>query len=78
MIFVEMAYLLINCENNQNEKIISELKNIQNVKDVRSVFGAYDLVVKTEGETESHLRDIIQKIRLYSNIRSVLSLPAKA
>ena len=40
------AYVLINCELGSEENVISELKNIEGVREVHGTFGAYDILAK--------------------------------
>ena len=44
------AYVLINCELGSEESIISQLKNLDGVKEVHGTFGAYDIAAKLEAE----------------------------
>lgn len=76
---MEFAYLLINCEYKRDSDVASELEKLYNVKDVRRVFGAYDLVAKVEGESKSSIMsNVTRKIRDLANIRSVICLTTKA
>ena len=69
------AYVLINCEIGSEEKVISELKNIDGVKEVHGTFGAYDVLAKVESEQVEALRETITwKIRKIDKIRSTLTL----
>ena len=69
------AYVLINCEIGSEEKVITELKNIDGVKEVHGTFGAYDVLAKVESEQVEALRETITwKIRKIDKIRSTLTL----
>jgi len=71
------AYVLINCEIGAEEFVLSELKEIDLVKEVHGTFGAYDIVVLVEADTVESLRDTITwKIRKIEKIRSTLTLMA--
>lgn len=73
---VSGAYVLIHCDMGYEEKIISEIKSIKNVKEIQGVFGAYDIVVKVEAPSSEILEDVITtKIRRMDRIRSTLTLP---
>jgi DNA-binding Lrp family transcriptional regulator len=66
---------LINCELGSEEKIISELKKMEGVKEVHGTFGAYDILVKVVADKVEPLREIITwKIRKIEKIRSTLTL----
>ncbi len=69
------AYVLINCDIGSEEFVLSELKEIDLVKEVHGTFGAYDIVVLVEADTVESLRDtIIWKIRKIEKIRSTLTM----
>jgi len=70
-----LAYVLINCDLGFEEDIISQLKTIDEVKEVQGTFGAYDIVAKVESDDVNELRDTIKwKIRKLDRIRSTLAL----
>ena len=72
---MEIAYVLINCDLGYEAEIIDELKHLDNVKEVHSVFGVYDILTKLESDNMEHLRDVITwKIRKLNRVRSTLTL----
>ncbi len=69
------AYVLISCDLGFEEDIISQLKTIDQVKEVQGTFGAYDIVAKVESDDVGKLRDTVnRKIRYIPRIRSTLTL----
>jgi DNA-binding Lrp family transcriptional regulator len=69
------AYVLINCELGSEQKVIDQIKPINGVREVRGVFGAYDILAKIETASVEQLREIITwKIRKIDRIRSTLTL----
>jgi len=69
------AYVLINCDIGSEEFVMSELKEIDLVKEVNGTLGAYDIVVLVEANTVESLRDAITwKIRKIEKIRSTLTM----
>ena len=69
------AYVLINCEIGAEVSIMSQLKEIDLVKEVHGTFGAYDVLGVVEADTVELLRDtIIWKIRKIEKIRSTLTM----
>lgn len=69
------AYVLINCDLGSEERVINQIKPIDGVREVRGVFGAYDILAKIETATAEKLREIITwKIRKIDRIRSTLTL----
>ena len=70
-----IAYVLISCDLGFDVEIIDEIKQLEDVKEVRGVFGVYDIVVKLESANAEILKDtIIWKIRKLNRIRSTLTL----
>jgi len=69
------AYVLINCDLGYEAEIIDELKQLEDVKEVNGVFGAYDILAKIESANVKNLREIITwKIRKLNNVGSTLTL----
>ncbi len=70
-----IAYVLVSCDLGFDAEIIDEIKQVEDVKEVRGVFGAYDILVKLESANAEILRDIIMwKIRKLNRVRSTLTL----
>ena len=69
------AYVLINCDLGSEDKVISDLRKLEHVKDAVGTFGAYDMVAKVEAETSEQLRETVTwKIRKMDKVRSTLTL----
>ncbi|HXG14354.1 MAG TPA: Lrp/AsnC ligand binding domain-containing protein [Candidatus Nitrosotenuis sp.] len=69
------AYVLINCDLGSEERVITELKSINRIKEIRGVFGAYDILAKLDAPSDELIKDIItSKIRRIDRIRSTLTL----
>jgi DNA-binding Lrp family transcriptional regulator len=69
------AYVLINCDLGAEESVISQLKSIDNVREVHGTFGAYDVLAKLSSEKTENIRETITwKIRKINQIRSTLTL----
>jgi len=70
-----MAFVLINCELGVEEFVISELKEIETVREVRGVLGVYDIIVKLEaGSLDEISKTITLKIRKVGKIRFTMTL----
>ncbi|HEU4482489.1 MAG TPA: Lrp/AsnC ligand binding domain-containing protein [Nitrososphaeraceae archaeon] len=69
------AYILVNCTLGSEEKIISELTNLPDVKEVRGTYGVHDVFVKVRSnDTESMNNTITNKIRKVPGITSTVTL----
>ncbi len=69
------AYVLITCDLGFDVEIIDEIKQLEEVKEVHGIFGAYDIIVKLESDDVENLKDVITwKIRKLSSVRSTLTL----
>ena len=69
------ACVLINCDLGSEDKVISDLRKLEHIKDVVGTFGAYDMVAKVEAETSEQLRETVTwKIRKMDKVRSTLTL----
>jgi len=72
---MSIAYVLISCDLGFDVEIIDEIKQLEDVKEVRGVFGAYDILVKLESANAEILRETIMwKIRKLNRVRSTLTL----
>ncbi len=70
-----IAYVFVNCDLGFEAEIIDEIKQLEDVKEVHGVFGAYDIIVKLESANVENLRDTITwKIRKLNRVRSTLTL----
>jgi len=71
------AYVLVNCDLGFDAEIIDEIKQLEDVKEVHWVFGAYDILAKVESANVENLRDTITwKIRKLNRVRSTQTLMA--
>ena len=69
------AYIMIKCEIGSEHSIINNLKTIDGVKEVHGTFGAFDIIIKVESNTEDNLIEIISKrIRMVPKIRATITL----
>jgi len=70
-----IAYVLISCDLGFDVEIIDEIKQVEDVKEVHGIFGAYDILVNLESANAEILKDtIIWRIRKLNRVRSTLTL----
>lgn len=69
------AYLLITCNEDKVEDVLSEVQQLGEVKESQETIGAYDIIAKIESATWECLdMFVLEKIRTIANIRSVMML----
>jgi len=69
------AYILVNCTLGSEEKIITEIAKLSDVKEVRGTYGVHDIFVKVKSEnTEAMNHAITNKIRKIPGITSTVTL----
>ena len=70
-----IAFVLINAELGAETELLNQLKNMERIKYVYVLYGAYDLVVKVEAsDNETLKRTISNNIRQLKNVRSTLTM----
>ncbi len=75
---MERAYVLINCETGDENSVLSNLRNINSVKEAHGIFGAYDIIASLESDNQDEIRrDLTKAIRKIKKIRSTLTLIAQ-
>ena len=69
------AFVLVNTNPGTETVLQSELKKVEGIVGVYQVFGAYDIVVVVEAESEEHLKHVVfSQIRTLKYLRSTLTL----
>jgi len=72
---METAYVLINSDLGYEAEIIDEIKQVEDVKEVNGVYGAYDILAKVESANVKNLSETITwKIRKLNRVKSTLTL----
>ena len=75
---MERAYVLINCETGDENSVLSNLRNINSVKEAHGIFGAYDIIASLESDDQNEIRrDLTKAIRKIKKIRATLTLIAQ-
>jgi DNA-binding Lrp family transcriptional regulator len=69
------SYILVNCTLGSEEKIITEIAKLLDVKEVRGTYGVHDIFVKVKSDnTETMNHTITNKIRKIPGITSTVTL----
>ncbi len=72
---MEKAYVFINCDGGSEGPVISQLKSLNDVKEVHGTFGIYDIIAKIESSEQEALKKIISgQIRNIDHVTSTLTL----
>ncbi|MBU4256063.1 MAG: Lrp/AsnC ligand binding domain-containing protein [Thermoplasmatales archaeon] len=72
---METVYVLINVEPGALESVTKKIPEMKNVKDVAVVTGAYDILVKIEGEYITEvLTTVVRGIRQIEGVTSTETL----
>ena len=69
------AYVLINAELGNEEKVLAALQEIEGVVEANMVYGVYDVIAKIETTDLKALKDLISwKVRRLDHVRSTLTM----
>ena len=72
---MEIAHVLVACEDKREDDVINEMKSIKEVREIKKTFGAYNAVIRVEAESVSKIKKIMsEKIRNRPGILSTLTL----
>jgi len=70
-----MAYILLSCEIAKESELVSQLRTINEIKNVMITYGEYDIVIEAETENSEKMDNLItSKIRKLEKIRSTITL----
>ena len=72
---MQIAHVLIKCEDENKDFLYNKLKEIKEVKHIEYTFGPYDAVIRLEIESKKSIKQImLDKIRNIGGIQSTLTL----
>lgn len=71
-----LAYVLINTARGSEDKVLNELKKVEGIIEVHTLYGMYDIIAKVEiKDTEDKFKEnITWKIRRISEVESTITL----
>ena len=74
---MQSAYVLISCNPEDSDQIISAVTNISGLVEMKLVEGPYDIIVKIELTAQKGLKEIISiQLRRINKIKHTLTLTA--
>jgi DNA-binding Lrp family transcriptional regulator len=62
------AYILINLQPGNSDKVIKEMRKIENIRKISIVTGEYDIVVRVEIKTLEKLLKITDKLQMIKGV----------
>ena len=69
------AFVLINAEIGEENRVHMQLKEIPEVKETYMVYGVYDIIARVQTETMQELKDVLSwKIRRLDKVGSTLTM----
>jgi DNA-binding Lrp family transcriptional regulator len=69
------AYVLINVESGEEEKVLDQLKTLGFVEEAYVSYGVYDLITKVKADSMEKLKEAVShKIRSINQVISTLTL----
>ncbi len=68
------GFILLNCDLGAEEYIVDELKQMQSISNAYLTFGAYDVIVEIQTETQEEFAKVIVTIRKLSRVVSTMTL----
>ena len=70
-----MAFILINAEAGEENRVYMQLKEIPEVKDAFMVYGVYDIIARVQTETMQELKDVLSwKMSRLDKVNSTLTM----
>ena len=72
---MSIAFVLINVNIGEEAELVRELETFELVKEVYTVYGVHDLIVRLEAESTDQLKElIVGKIKRLSKVRATSTL----
>ena len=71
---MNIAHLLLTCEENKNEILYNKIKNVKSVNQISKTFGAYNMVVKIKAKSNQEIMQSIKQIKNFPEIEFAITL----
>ncbi len=69
------AYVLLNTELGKEPEVIKAMKGANEVKNIYSLYGIYDVIVEVEADTMEKVKEVVfNRIRRLENVKSTITL----
>ncbi|MBW1736125.1 MAG: Lrp/AsnC family transcriptional regulator [Deltaproteobacteria bacterium] len=64
-----VAYILINTELDSEDETLEKLGCTPNVREIHTVYGVYDIIIRVECETMEKLKETVNDIRRLETVQ---------
>jgi DNA-binding Lrp family transcriptional regulator len=69
------AYVLINTELGQESQVVSELREVEGITGISSLYGIYDVIAQVEADSMEKVKEIVfNKIRRLDSVKTTITL----
>jgi DNA-binding Lrp family transcriptional regulator len=69
------AFVLLNTELGMETKITEALKGVEEITNIYSLYGIYDIIIEMEADTMDRIKEVVfNKIRRLDNVKSTITL----
>lgn len=69
------ALVLITVDSGTDTEVVRELKKVPNIKEIYEVYGAYDIIIMVEGDSNAKIKEtVFNKIRQLEHVKSTLTM----
>lgn len=69
------ALVLITVDSGTDPEVVKDLQTVPNVKEIYEVYGAYDIIVMVESDSNSKIKEtVFSKIRQLDHVKSTLTM----
>ena len=69
------AYVLINTELGQEAQVVSELRDVEGITKISSLYGIYDVIAQVEADSMEKVKEIVfNKIRRLDSVKTTITL----
>ena len=69
-----LGYVLINVDLGFEERVLSEVRKVPNVKECHRMYGIYDMIAKIEADSLDTIKQVVtSKIRRLEGVRSTVT-----
>ncbi len=69
------AFVLLNTELGMESKITEALKGVEEITNIYSLYGIYDIIIEMEADTMDRIKEVVfNKVRRLDNVKSTITL----